>query len=64
MGSDLSVSGQSFIYAIVNAAGAAFILVSLYFNFNLSAVIIESFWLVFSLMGAFLALRKTEVPPP
>lgn len=47
------ISGQSVVYALVNAAGAAFILVSLYFNFNLSAVVVEVFWLAISLMGAF-----------
>jgi len=57
------ISGQSFTYAIVNAAGAALILISLYFNYNLSAVIIESFWLIFSLMGAVLALRKPATSP-
>lgn len=56
------ISGQSPVYSLVNGAGAAFILVSLYYNFNLSAVIIESFWLVFSLMGAVLSLRKTAGP--
>jgi len=46
------ISGQSMLYSLVNAVGAAFILVSLYFNFNLSAVVIELFWLAISLMGA------------
>ncbi len=46
------ISGQSPVYSLVNAVGAAFILVSLYFNFNLSAAIIEIFWLAISLMGA------------
>lgn len=47
------ISGQSAVYALVNAFGAAFILVSLFFDFNLSAVVVEVFWLVISLMGAF-----------
>lgn len=55
------ISGQSVTYALVNAAGAAFILVSLYFNFNLSAVVVEVFWLAISLMGAFRGLRKSPV---
>ena len=46
------ISGQSTVYTLVNAAGAAFILVSLYFDFNLSAAVIEVFWLAISLMGA------------
>jgi hypothetical protein len=56
------ISGQSPVYSLVNAVGAGCILVSLYFNFNLSAVIIELFWLVISLMGAVLSLRKTAGP--
>ncbi|GAB5521313.1 MAG: hypothetical protein RhofKO_35640 [Rhodothermales bacterium] len=43
-------------YSVLNAIGAAFILVSLWFAFNLSAAIIESFWLVISLYG----LRKAR----
>ena len=40
-------------YSILNAAGASAILVSLYFKFNLSAFIIELFWLLISLIGVF-----------
>jgi hypothetical protein len=47
-------------YSLVNAVGAVFILVSLYFKFNLSAVMVEFFWLVISLMGAFLGARRTS----
>jgi hypothetical protein len=56
------ISGQSRVYSLVNAAGAAFILVSLYFDFNLSAAVIEVFWLAISLMGAVLGLRKSAGP--
>ena len=53
------ISGQSVAYSLINAVGAVFILVSLYFKFNLSAVMVEFFWLVISLMGVVLAMRKT-----
>ena len=46
------ISGQSAVYSLLNAFGAAFILVSLYFDFNLSAVVVEVFWLAISVMGA------------
>lgn len=46
------ISGQSAVYSLLNAFGAAFILVSLWFDFNLSAVVVEVFWLAISLMGA------------
>jgi len=55
------VSGQSRAYSLVNASGAALVLVSLYFEFNLSAALVESFWLVISLMGLFLQ-RKRVAP--
>jgi hypothetical protein len=45
------------IYSVVNGLGAFLILVSLYFDFNLSAFIIESFWLLFSIVG----LIKTKI---
>jgi hypothetical protein len=54
------ISGQSVVYSLANALGAALILVSLYFDFNLSAVVIEAFWLVISLMGALLALKSRD----
>ena len=38
-------------YSLLNAIGAALILVSLYFDFNLPSVVVEFFWLVISLFG-------------
>ena len=47
-------------YSLLNAIGAALILVSLYFDFNLPSVVVEFFWLVISLfgIGKYLARRK------
>ncbi len=39
-------------FSLLNAAGAGLIIVSLLFNFNLSAFMMESFWFVLSLFGA------------
>lgn len=39
------------LYSIVNAAGSALILLSLCFDFNFSAFLIELFWLLISLRG-------------
>lgn len=47
----------SLSYSLVNGAGAAAIIFSLFFSFNLSAFAIESFWLLISLYGVFRALR-------
>ncbi len=52
------ISGVSPVYALVNAGGAALVLISLYFNFNLSAVLIEGFWLAISLLGLFLHWQR------
>lgn len=42
---------DSLIYSLLNALGASLIIVSLYFNFNFSAFIVEFFWLLISLFG-------------
>jgi hypothetical protein len=42
---------QDRIYSLANAIGAALILVSLAFDFNLSAAAMELCWLVISLYG-------------
>ena len=38
-------------YSVLNAVGAALIAVSLLFEFNLSALLIEVFWVAISLIG-------------
>jgi len=45
------MSGASLTYTLLNGLGAAFIMVSLYFDFNLSAFIVELFWILISLVG-------------
>lgn len=45
-------------YSLANAAGAALVLISLMYDFNLSAVIVESFWLLISLYGLWRARRR------
>jgi hypothetical protein len=45
------------LYSVLNAVGAAFITVSLLFDFNLSAFIIEVFWILISLIGVYRTLR-------
>ena len=42
---------QGYVYPACNALGAAFILVSLYHDFNLAAFAIESAWLLVSIAG-------------
>ncbi|MCP3977836.1 MAG: hypothetical protein GY716_00705 [bacterium] len=38
-------------FSILNGVGAALIIVSLLYDFNLSAMIVEVFWLLISLIG-------------
>ncbi len=60
------VSGQSPTYSLVNAVGAGLILVSLYHDFNLSAVLVEFFWLIISMLGLVLNRRPpaaVRIPP-
>ncbi len=45
------IKSQSMYYSLMNAIGALLILVSLYYDFNLSAFIMEVLWLLISLYG-------------
>ena len=45
------LSATGLAYTLSNLAGAAFILYSLYFEFNMSAFLVEIFWLLISLVG-------------
>lgn len=48
-------------YSLLNAIGASLIIVSLCFNFNFPAFIVEFFWLLISLfgIGKFVAQRRS-----
>ena len=45
------ISSNSLSYSLLNAVGASLIIISLIFNFNLSAFIMEAIWVVISLFG-------------
>ena len=45
------LSATSLLYSATNGLGASLILVSLIYEFNLSAFIIEAFWLLISIYG-------------
>lgn len=56
------IRSESLLYSLLNALGAGLIIVSLVFNFNLSAFIVEFFWLLISLFGIGKSLlRKSAV---
>ena len=45
------------VYSLLNAFGAALVIVSFIVNFNLSAFIMEVFWFLISLIGVYRYLR-------
>jgi hypothetical protein len=48
-------------YSVMNAIGAALIVVSLLVNFNLSAFIMEVFWILISFVGIYRHLRSKPI---
>ena len=57
------MSAENLPYSIINMTGALLILYSLYFEFNFASVLIESFWVLISLIGVvrYLNQRKQSV---
>ena len=51
------LSSNGLAYSLLNALGAAFIVISLLVNFNLSAFIIEVFWVLISFVGIYRYFR-------
>ncbi|HKO99383.1 MAG TPA: hypothetical protein VJU86_20455 [Pyrinomonadaceae bacterium] len=45
------LSSSSITYLLLNAAGAVLVMISLVYSFNLSAFLMEAFWLLISLFG-------------
>ncbi|MFK8030008.1 MAG: hypothetical protein AB8G18_07185 [Gammaproteobacteria bacterium] len=54
------LDSRSLPFSVFNCMGAAAIIYSLYFEFNLSAFAIELFWLIISLYGVIRALRHRK----
>jgi multidrug transporter EmrE-like cation transporter len=50
------------VYSVVNAVGASLVILSLLINFNLSAFLMEAFWVLISLLGIFRHLRSRQTP--
>jgi len=47
------ISATQLSYSVLNFLGAGLILVSLFYDFNLSAFVIELFWLLISVLGVY-----------
>ena len=46
------------LYSLLNAIGAGLIILSLLANFNLSAFLMEAFWVLISLIGVVRYMRR------
>jgi hypothetical protein len=57
------ISSNSLTYSLLNAIGASLIILSLIFNFNLSAFIMEAIWVVISLLGLYRYFRPQPLRP-
>ena len=51
------LSSSGLAYSLLNAIGACLIVISLLVNFNLSAFIMEVFWVLISLLGIYRYFR-------
>jgi multidrug transporter EmrE-like cation transporter len=47
------LSSAGLAYSVLNAIGASLIIVSLLFDFNLSALLMEVFWVLISFVGIY-----------
>ncbi|MGI9228077.1 MAG: CBU_0592 family membrane protein [Gammaproteobacteria bacterium] len=55
------LSSSGLLYSILNALGAFFVIISLMYEFNLPAFIVEAFWVLISVFGItkyFLSKKK------
>jgi hypothetical protein len=51
------LSSDGLTYSVLNAIGASLIIVSLLYNFNLSALLMEVFWVLISFVGIYRYFR-------
>lgn len=49
-------------YSLLNAAGAFLVIISLLFDFNLAAFLMEAFWFLISLFGLAKSLKSGNSP--
>ena len=55
------IRSDELTYSLLNAVGASFIVVSLLVDFNLSALLIEVFWVLISFVGIYRYFRLKAV---
>ena len=59
----LNKLSNDLVYSTLNALGAGLIVISLLTNFNLSAFLMEVFWVLISLIGVYRHLRPGSAQP-
>jgi len=59
----LNKLSNGLVYSTLNALGAGLIVISLLTNFNLSAFLMEVFWVLISLIGVYKHLRPRSAQP-
>lgn len=52
------LNSNDILYSFMNLIGAALVIISLYVDFNISAFIIEVFWVLISLVGIVKYFKK------
>ena len=57
------IRSESVFYSLFNAVGACLIIVSLVFNFNFAAFIVEFFWVLISLYGIVKYFLRKKIQP-
>jgi len=54
------LDNNALAYSLLNAFGAGLVILSLSVNFNLSAFVMEVFWVLISLIGIYRYVRRTR----
>jgi hypothetical protein len=57
------LKSEALAYSLMNAIGASLIVVTLLINFNLSALLMEVFWVLISLLGVYRHFRVKPLGP-
>ena len=55
------LSSRSLSYSMMNATGALLVVISLFYRFNLSAFLVEAFWLLISVFGLIKYMSRSVV---
>ncbi len=58
------IASEDLVFSVLNAVGAAMILYSLAFDFNFSAMVIEGFWVLISIIGIWKYYRGRHATRP